>query len=199
MAVEKGFVVSIGEDGWARVVTGKSTACDRCKVSHCCASFGSDSNRIIRAVNRAGARTGDLVSISLSPDMLIKGAIILYLIPVAGLISGAIIGEGFSHRWAMGESGAAALFGLVGLFLGFVLTALVSRLMLAHNRFAPVITQIIRPGITSAGSSMVIDPVCKMRVNPTEAPAKLVYQDKNYFFCHPQCRESFVKNPEKYL
>ncbi|UCF82064.1 MAG: SoxR reducing system RseC family protein [Desulfobacteraceae bacterium] len=199
MAVEKGFVASIGEDGWARVVTKKSAACDRCKVSHCCASFGSASNRVVRAVNKVGACAGDLVSISLSPGMLIKGAAILYLIPVAGLISGAVIGEGFSHIWAMGENGAAALFGFAGLFLGFILTALVSRLMFAHNRFAPVITQIIRPGISSAGSSMVIDPVCKMRVNPTETSAKLIYQDKDYFFCHPRCRESFVKNPEKYL
>jgi YHS domain-containing protein/positive regulator of sigma E activity len=199
MAVEKGFVTSIGEDGWAQVVTKKSAACDRCKVSHCCASFGSASNRVIRAVNKVGACAGDLVSISLSPGMLVKGAAILYLIPVAGLISGAVIGEGFSHRWTMGESGAAPLFGFVGLFLGFALTALVSRLIFSHNRFAPIITQIIMPGNTYEGSSMLIDPVCKMRVNPTEAPAKLIYQDKNYYFCHPQCRESFVKNPEKYM
>ena len=46
---------------------------------------------------------------------------------------------------------------------------------------------------------MAIDPVCKMVMNPAEAPASFIYGDKVYYFCHPNCRESFEKDPENYL
>jgi YHS domain-containing protein len=45
----------------------------------------------------------------------------------------------------------------------------------------------------------VIDPVCKMEVDPATAPAKTVYRGKTYYFCAPGCKAEFEKNPERYL
>jgi YHS domain-containing protein len=46
---------------------------------------------------------------------------------------------------------------------------------------------------------MVIDPVCKMKVNEKNAKFKSEYQEKNYYFCAPGCKKAFDNNPEKYL
>jgi len=46
---------------------------------------------------------------------------------------------------------------------------------------------------------MAIDPVCKMDVEPKDAPAKAEYKGKTYYFCAPGCKVAFEKNPEKYL
>ena len=45
----------------------------------------------------------------------------------------------------------------------------------------------------------VIDPVCKMEVDPATAPAKTEYKGKTYYFCAPGCKVEFEKNPERYL
>jgi YHS domain-containing protein len=46
---------------------------------------------------------------------------------------------------------------------------------------------------------MVIDPVCKMKVDGKTAKFKSVYQEKTYYFCAPGCKKAFDNNPEKYL
>lgn len=45
----------------------------------------------------------------------------------------------------------------------------------------------------------VIDPVCKMEVDPATAPAKAEYQGKTYYFCAPGCKVAFEQDPERYL
>jgi YHS domain-containing protein len=47
--------------------------------------------------------------------------------------------------------------------------------------------------------NMVIDPVCKMRVNRLYAAGQMKYKGRTYYFCVPECREKFVMDPEKYL
>lgn len=44
-----------------------------------------------------------------------------------------------------------------------------------------------------------IDPVCGMRVDPTETDLVATHQEKDYYFCAEACRRAFEKNPEKYL
>jgi sigma-E factor negative regulatory protein RseC len=199
MEQEQGLVTSIREDGWARVVAKRRDACADCGASHCCASFGSSSEMVIKALNRAGAGVGDLVSITLGSGTVLKGAAVMYLIPVAGLISGAVTGAGLSERLPFSETGAVILLGFSGLILGFIITAFISRQMSARSRLSPVITRIIKPALKAPESSVAIDPVCNMVVNPAEAPASFTYRDKDYYFCHPNCRESFVRDPESYV
>jgi sigma-E factor negative regulatory protein RseC len=107
----------------------------------------------IKAINRAGAGVGDLVSIHLSSGTIMKSAAILYLIPVAGLILGAFLGEGLSTRLAMSETSAIALLSLAGFILGYIITVLISRWMSARRKLSPIITRIIRRGLVAPDSS----------------------------------------------
>jgi membrane fusion protein, copper/silver efflux system len=45
----------------------------------------------------------------------------------------------------------------------------------------------------------LLDPVCGMGVDPSKAAEKTVYRGQTYYFCNPSCKESFLKNPSKYL
>jgi len=44
-----------------------------------------------------------------------------------------------------------------------------------------------------------IDPVCKMKVDPSKAAAKSEYNGKTYYFCALGCKKMFDKNPGRYL
>ena len=147
MAQEKGLVTSITEDGWAQVETDRNDACSNC--GSCRVSFGCNSEMTIKAINRAGAGVGDLVSIHLSSGTIMKSAASLYLIPVAGLISGAFIGDSLSTRLAISETSTIALLSLAGFILGFIITALISRWMSDRRTLSPIITRIIRRGIAA--------------------------------------------------
>lgn len=46
---------------------------------------------------------------------------------------------------------------------------------------------------------MAMDPVCKMDVDPKNAPAQAEHKGKTYYFCAPGCKAAFEKDPEKYL
>ena len=151
MAQEKGLVTSITEDGWAQVETDRNDACSHC--GSCRVSFGCNSEMTIKALNRAGAGVGDLVSIHLSSGTIMKSAAILYLIPVAGLISGAFMGEGLSTRLAMSETGTIALLSLAGFIVGYIITVLISRWMSARRTLSPIITRIVRRGLVAPDSS----------------------------------------------
>jgi YHS domain-containing protein len=46
---------------------------------------------------------------------------------------------------------------------------------------------------------MAIDPVCKMKVDESKAAAKYEYKRKTYYFCAAGCKDTFSKDPEKFV
>jgi Cu2+-exporting ATPase len=45
----------------------------------------------------------------------------------------------------------------------------------------------------------VIDPVCKMKIDPDMAYSKIEYERQIIYFCSKACEEEFKKNPRKYV
>lgn len=166
MAHLNGLVVSLEKNGWAKVVTLKKSACSSCGASHSCHSSPSGSKTVTKVLNTANAREGDLVSINLSMGKVLKNAALIYLIPIAGLLLGAILGEGFNDKLAISETSAAILFSLIGLCLGFCIIIFISRFMSAKNRNAPIITHIIKQGKEHSPSSLSIYPNSNMKACP---------------------------------
>lgn len=54
----------------------------------------------------------------------------------------------------------------------------------------------MNPG--SRPASAETDPVCRMKVDPAQAP-KATYKGRDYYFCSHQDREKFLKDPDAYL
>jgi len=144
MSQEMGRVTHTSEDGWATVVTQRKDACHSCEASQFCHALTDCSKLETKALNKVGAGVGDLVTIHLSSHTVLKGAFVLYLIPALGLLTGAVAGSDFSKQLALGETGVAILFGMAGLVLGFIITAMISRRMSAGNRLTPEITHIVK-------------------------------------------------------
>jgi class 3 adenylate cyclase len=45
----------------------------------------------------------------------------------------------------------------------------------------------------------VIDPVCRMRVRPDSAPARLPFAGATFSFCSFECAKTFAEHPERYV
>jgi class 3 adenylate cyclase len=48
-------------------------------------------------------------------------------------------------------------------------------------------------------SEMVTDLVCRMRVKPQTATARIPYEGRTYFFCSFECAKDFVSRPDQYV
>jgi YHS domain-containing protein len=46
---------------------------------------------------------------------------------------------------------------------------------------------------------IVIDPVCKMKVDEKTCKYKSEYKGKTYYFCAPGCKMDFDDHPEQYV
>jgi P-type Cu+ transporter len=45
----------------------------------------------------------------------------------------------------------------------------------------------------------VVDPVCRMEIDPSDAAAKREYQGKVYYFCADNCARQFDQQPDRYV
>lgn len=163
MAHTRGLVIKIKKNSMAQVVTDRKNACSGCSSSNNCHSCLSSSKMMTEALNNAGARKGDIVDITLRSGVVLKGAAIMYLIPIAGLLIGALISVNLKGIIGIEETTMAIIFGIAGLCLGFSLVAFISKRMSAKNQLTPIITHIIKSEVNHSPSSMGIDPFSKTK------------------------------------
>ncbi|SEH23389.1 SoxR reducing system RseC family protein [Selenomonas sp. KH1T6] len=137
MKEEEGLVIGVNpEDGTATVKVGRHEDC-----SACGACAGSR-QMTVEAVNGLGAVIGQRVKFSMQEQQMLKGAFVVFLLPLilAGL--GGLIG------WQLGYGGEAEDLYPMGLaFLGFCLGSGIvkwyDKRASARQNEQPVITEII--------------------------------------------------------
>ncbi len=54
------------------------------------------------------------------------------------------------------------------------------------------------PDTSASAEKMVIDPVCRMKIDPATAAASEVFEGKPVYFCAEGCRRRFLANPAAY-
>jgi sigma-E factor negative regulatory protein RseC len=122
MIEEPGLVVTV-EGEYAEVQTQRRGACGGCSANGVCGTslleryLGRRSVHL-RALNRAGAGVGDRVLVGVSEQGLVKAAVAGYLLPLLGLIAGALLGQSLG-RWLGGVE--TDIPSLVGAAIGFAL------------------------------------------------------------------------------
>lgn len=115
-----------GDEAVVRVV---SSGCGHCSSEGGCGSgalsrmFCSTKPRQFTVLNKASAKAGDEVQVSLPDGVLLRGALKMYVLPLALLLAGGITGAGMADKGANGDLYAAA-GALAGLVLGFVIARL---------------------------------------------------------------------------
>lgn len=113
-----------GQD--ALVEAAREGGCGQCDSANGCGSgtlsrlFCSGKPRHFRVSNDIAARPGDEVQISVADGVLLRSALLLYMLPLALLLAGGFLGSQWAAD-AAGRDGYAALGALLGLVAGFAL------------------------------------------------------------------------------
>jgi len=138
MIVETGTVVALESDAlWVETI--QKTACEACVAQKGCGTrvlskLTGKTNRIrVLATDSCDdLRIGQDVSIAIPEDVIVKGSMLVYMLPVICSVTGA---------WLGGSSGdIASIFGaLTGLLLGGLIVSLQSKKTRNDLRYQPVL------------------------------------------------------------
>lgn len=116
MIEEQGRVVAV-ESGAVWVETLRKSTCSSCSVKAGCGQglldqLGAGGRRgLVRALSDLHLNVGDGVIIGVREDLLVRGSLLVYLLPLLGLFVAAVLAEqaGLSEPWVI----LSALFGFV--------------------------------------------------------------------------------------
>lgn len=120
MIEETGKVLSI-EEGFADVETIRTSSCTSCRARHGCGHYAiahvSSANRMrMRAIDPLTVKVGQKVVVGIPEDTLLQASVWMYMIPLLGLVGGAIL----PSSWG-GGSGIAVIMSILGFASGLLL------------------------------------------------------------------------------
>ncbi|MBL8251855.1 MAG: SoxR reducing system RseC family protein [Candidatus Competibacter sp.] len=153
--IEERARVTAAESGYAWLEIRRQTACGGCQSGGGCGTaalakvWGGKTVRV-RALSALALQPGDEVVVGLAEGVLVRGALLVYLLPVILLLFGAMLG-----RAAFGSAGEepVVLSGLVGLGLGFLTARALARRFRDDSRYQPVVLRRASP--TPAGERVI--------------------------------------------
>ena len=127
MIEEEGVVVELKGE-YAEVESWQKSACGHCSARSGCgtslvASLLGRRPRRFPAINRAGARPGDRVVIGVNAGALQAASVLMYLVPLLGLIGGSLLGTWLSRLLLATADGElpSILLGVLGMSLSLLL------------------------------------------------------------------------------
>ena len=128
---QKVRVRSVSADGTAQVLHLRQSACSG--DCHKCSGCGAAQEGIVLTVdNPIGAKTGDLVTIEAATGPVLRGAAVLYMMPLLLFFLGYALG---AVVWSKG-----GLVGCLSFLLGIALVIVYDRRVAAKNETAYTIT-----------------------------------------------------------
>ena len=142
MMETRAIVISV-EGKEALVESMQGGGCGHCDSENGCGSgkmsqlFCSEPRRF-RVRNDAEAQVGTLVQVTLPEGVLLRSALLMYILPLILLLCGAMAGAQLANEAANADT-YAALGGFVGLRSGFVLVNVLSVLRPLASIAQPVI------------------------------------------------------------
>ena len=142
MPKEEGTVIEIVPEG-ALVRIKKTDACHGCPSAGLC-HMGSSGERQVLARNPCGARKGERVEIEIKDGLLLKASFIIYMLPLFGLLIGALFGRWIISIFALpfNENTGAVLGGLTCLLVVFILIKMITRRSCYMEKYQPTITKV---------------------------------------------------------
>lgn len=140
MIEERGRVLAVeGDRLWIETV--RRSACDSCQARNGCGQsllqrLGLGARQgYIQVVNQAQDnhyRAGDEVRIGIAENAVVRGSVLVYLVPLLGLFGGALLAQasGVSEPWIVSAA-------VCGLGAGFVVTGWLARRAQGDPAFMP--------------------------------------------------------------
>lgn len=146
MIEEPGRVVAL-EPGAVWVETSRKSTCSGCSASKGCGQglmdrLGVPERRgLIRALSDLHLQVGDSVVVGIGEDALLRGAVLVYLLPLLMLFAAALLVAqfGVAEPWVI-------LAGLAGFLGGWLVVRWRSRCMAADPGLQPVVVRALLVG-----------------------------------------------------
>ncbi|HCG76735.1 MAG: hypothetical protein COZ37_00090 [bacterium (Candidatus Ratteibacteria) CG_4_10_14_3_um_filter_41_18] len=123
------------KDKKAKIKIKRSKSCRGCGLC----SLNPEGMMVTEVEDPIGVKVGDKVRVEIPDKDFLKAASILYLLPVSGLIIGALIGSKFNPR--LGIFG-----GFIGLALSFVLVHYYDKRIASRRSLYSRITKVLKGG-----------------------------------------------------
>lgn len=147
MIVEKARVVAADEH-YALVYTETSPACGRCAVNKGCGAsvlsrLAGRRGARIRVANRGGAKVGDTVTLGMSEAGLLKSALIVYAVPLLGVVLAIALATAVTG--ARLSEAAGITVGVIGFALGLGVARRFSAGRVDNPDYHPVILSVEKP------------------------------------------------------
>lgn len=143
MIVEYGTIVELKGRQIAVVLCQKQSACQHCPSSGACQIGDDGKSMLVESFNQIGAEVGDRVKVVTSTKNFLQSSFILYILPVIGLLIGAIAGQLIAENTGVGIDSKllAALIG-VAFMAGTFLSIRVGTRALKREVFMPRIVEL---------------------------------------------------------
>ena len=97
---------AVGRTSWLRMNPG----CAHCSAAGGCGAALNSDKKAVKALNRAGAKKGDPVSVVYGSGSL-KTAALVYIFPLALMIVGAALGSVLGVQFHLARETASVIFG----------------------------------------------------------------------------------------
>jgi sigma-E factor negative regulatory protein RseC len=141
MIEEEGIVAEI-EGDIAKVAIVRKSGCEQCAAAGVCHPGNEE---YMEALNPLNAKKGQKVKIVVAPQVYLKASIILYGIPMASLVAGAIIAKNIALRYS-GEPHSdlwAFIAGMSCLVVSFFFIRVYNNKVEKTQTYKPVIVEIL--------------------------------------------------------
>ncbi len=152
MLTEQGIVQKV-YGGKASVLVQRSPACAHCDSSGAC-EMADDKIMTIELSNTLHAEIDDRVEIGLPANSLLKLSLVVYFLPVVGLILGASLGDTFASYFGVADLTGALAGGVMGLVGTYFIMKWVNRGAQAKMNYRPRITRIVSAGPSQSDDSI---------------------------------------------
>ncbi len=139
--IEERAVVTKVAKGWAWLQIQRQSACGACHSNAECgtgtlAKIWKSKALEVRALSALPLQAGDQVIVGIAEGALLRGALLVYLLPLVFLLLGAVLGQAV---FATTGGELVVLMGFLGLGLGFLAAWALSRRFDADPRYQPVV------------------------------------------------------------
>ncbi|MEN8264256.1 MAG: SoxR reducing system RseC family protein [Nitrospirota bacterium] len=124
---ETGIVTNINGTMAIVKVSKRNSCCESCEKEICDIS---EDGIETEAINMAGAKIGQKVKLVMKSYTFVKGAILIYIVPILALIAGSILGKTYLPGYFTGTD--SDLLAAIGGFLLFFASLIVVKLILSR-------------------------------------------------------------------
>jgi len=144
LATAEGIVIKVDfSTAWVKCT--KSAACESCKAKGFCDTMGgSDDDVEVEAINAAGAKVDDRVTISFEKSSLLKVSFLVYMVPVLFLILGVVIGDKIAPIFNYDRSIFSIIVGFLFLFAAFFFVKAKGKELSKKDAYKPKIIRILK-------------------------------------------------------